>query len=160
MKKMSSDIPPKEVLAALCCEGIEFLFDVLIDTPFWIKDAESRYLHVTQTWLRFFSLPSVEDALGLTDFDVSPVWIAEAFRADDAAVLQGKRILNRIEVVGGFGHPIQWYRTSKVPLGNQAGEIVATAGMTRPLPGLKTPEFPVPQLAPALLAMQNEPEAS
>jgi AraC-like DNA-binding protein len=136
------------------------LFDFLEDTRFWIKDAAGRYLRVNRTFQLDYSLASAEDAIGLTDFDLTPPWIAEAFRADDALVLKGNRIVNRIELVNGFDRALHWYRTYKIPLCDDAGQITATAGMARLLPDLQAPAFPVPELAPALAALQDESKSA
>ena len=145
--------------SGLCHEDVESLFDFIDDTQFWIKDAEGCYLRVNRAFQLNYSLATVEEALGQTDFDLSPPWLAESFRIDDDWVLQGKRVVNRIELVGGFDLSARWFRTSKVPVRDQGGRIVATAGITRALPGLKALDFPVPELAPALAALQLNPEA-
>ncbi len=132
------------------------LFDFVEDTRFWIKDAIGRYLRVNQTFLLDYSIASSEDAIGLTDFDLTPPWIAEALREDDALVLNGNRIVNRIELVNGFDQALHWYRTHKIPLRDETGAIAATAGIARLLPQLNAPNFPVPELAPALAALQDE----
>jgi len=136
-------------------EEIEQLFDFLHDTQFWIKDAEGRYLRVNRAFQLNYSRPSPDAIVGLTDFDLSPPWLAEAFREDDERVLQGERVVNRIELVGGYERSARWFRTTKIPLHDRRGEVAATAGITQPLPGVKTPEFPVPELAPALAALQD-----
>jgi AraC-like DNA-binding protein len=132
------------------------LFDFLEDTRFWIKDRKGRYLRVNRTFQLDYSLASIDEAIGLTDFDLTPPWIAEAFRADDAVVLTGKRIVDRIELVNGFDSALHWYRTHKIPLHDAAGQIGATAGMARLLPDLQAPAFPVPELAPALAALHDD----
>lgn len=143
----------------LCVEDVESLFDYLDDTQFWVKRADGRYLRVNRAFQLNYSLATVEEAVGQTDFDLSPPWLAEAFRADDDQVLQGNRVVNRIELVGGFDLSARWYRTSKVPVRDQSSRIVATAGVTRALPGLQAADFPVPELASALAALQQDPAA-
>ena len=157
-KKSIPDQEPARLLLRLDQSETASLFDFLDDTRFWIKDAVGRYLRVNRTFQLDYSLPSLEAAIGLTDFDLTPPWIAEAFRTDDAAVLKGKRIVNRIELVNGFDGALHWYRTHKIPVRDDLGAISATAGMARLLPGLKATAFPVPELAPALAALQDETE--
>ncbi|MFK5924980.1 MAG: helix-turn-helix domain-containing protein [Verrucomicrobiota bacterium] len=142
---------------ALYKEDVESLFDYLDDTQFWIKDKHGYYLKVNRAFQINYSLASVEDAVGLDDFDISPPWLAEDFRADDQRVLQGKRVINRIELVGGFDMSTRWFRTSKLPVHDEQGEIVATTGVTQLLPGLLAADFPIPGLRSALSAMQQKP---
>ena len=135
------------------------LLDCLRGVQFWIKDANGRYLRVNQTFQLDYSLTSMAEANGKTDHDLSPPWIAEAFRADDSLVLRGQRIVNRIELISGYDRVLRWYQTNKLPLRNHRGDFVATAGIAILLPDLKGPSFPLPQLAPALEVMQDETKA-
>jgi len=145
-----------EQLSELDLTDALLLFDCLPDSQFWIKDTEGRYLRVSQTFQLDYSLASMDEAIGKTDFELSPPWIAEAFRADDKLVLKGQRVRNRIELVSGYDRALRWFQTDKIPLRNQKGELAATAGIARLPRDLKGPEFPVPQLAPALEALQDE----
>ncbi|MDF1741199.1 MAG: AraC family transcriptional regulator [Verrucomicrobiales bacterium] len=150
-------MPPASPLSNLQHEEIESLFDCLDGTQFWIKDASGIYLKVNRAFQLNYSLPSREAAVGMTDFDLSPPWLAKGFLADDTRVLKGERVTNRIELVGGFDGAAHWNRTTKIPVRNRKGAIAATAGITETLPGLKAPDFPVPELVPALSAMQQAP---
>ncbi len=132
------------------------LLDCLGGVQYWIKDANGRYLRVNRTFQLDYSLASMSEAIGKTDLELSPPWIAEAFRADDALVLSGQRIVNRIELISGYDRVLRWYQTNKIPLKNRRGDFVATAGIATLLPDLKGPAFPLPQLAPALEVMQDE----
>lgn len=147
-------------LAQLNHREVEALFDHMENTQFWIKDAECRYLKINRAFQLNYSLARREDVLGLTDLDLSPPWLAEGFLKDDLRVFAGERIVNRIELVGGFDHAARWNRTTKIPVTNKAGRIGATAGITQPLPGVQSPGFPVPELAPALQALQKDPSSA
>ena len=87
-------IPTKNEIARLLSEldltETLLLLDCLRGVQFWIKDANGRYLHVNQTFQLDYSLASMAEANGKTDHDLSPPWIAEAFRADDSLVLRGQ----------------------------------------------------------------------
>jgi len=150
----------EQALSRLRHAEIETLLDLLDDTQFWIKDADGRYLHVNRAFQLNYSLASADDAVGRTDFDLSPPWLADAFREDDERVLRGERIIHRIELVGGHEGVARWYRTSKIPVHDTRGRVAATAGITQPRPDVETPRFPVPELAPALSAMQRDAAAA
>ncbi len=156
MKRQSS-FDPAGILARLRHEEVEGLFDFLEHTQFWIKDSGGRYLKVNRAFLLNYSLPRTSLVIGKTDHDLSPAYLAEQFARDDMRVLKGERILGRIELVGGFDRVAGWFRTSKIPVRDRDGMIAGTAGITRRLPRLQAPEFPVPELAPGLAAMQKEP---
>ena len=56
-----------------------------------------------------------------------------SFRLDDEQVLAGKRIVNRIEMVGQPDGQTIWNVTNKIPLLDASGSIIGTAGITRRL---------------------------
>jgi len=159
-KRIYPDNDIAKLLSELDLTETFLLLDCLRGVQFWIKDANGRYLHVNQTFQLDYSLASMAEANGKTDHDLSPPWIAEAFRADDSLVLKGQRIVNRIELISGYDRVLRWYQTNKIPLRNQRGDFVATAGIAILLPDLKGPSFPLPQLAPALEVMQDETKTS
>lgn len=121
---MSRQLPSQAV-----CE----LFDFLEDVVFWIKDRAGRYQWVNVTNFLNLGLSRREDVLGKTDFDLLPAHLAAQFRADDARVLRGQAIANRIELIGGFDHTARWSVTFKLPLRDARGRVVGTVGITRPL---------------------------
>lgn len=109
------------------------LFDFLEDVQFWIKDREGHYRWANVPLLLNYGVASRDNVLGKTDNELSPPHIAAQFRADDELVLSGRSIANRIELVGRFDHTARWSVTFKLPLRNNKGGIIATAGITRPL---------------------------
>jgi AraC-like DNA-binding protein len=117
------------------------LFDCLDDVQAWAKDRDGRYGWVNRAFLVSYSLdgrrggavPELRDVLGKTDYDFSPAFLADQFRLDDEYVLEGHRIVDRIELVGPPDGPAVWNVTNKVPLVDDEGAIIGTAGITRPL---------------------------
>lgn len=112
---------------------VAVLFDVLDDVPLWVKDVAGHYQWVNLAFLQNFGLEHRKDVLGRTDFDLCAPLLAEQYRVDDERVLAGESITGRIELVGRFDHTARWCITNKIPLRNQRGRIVGTAGITRPL---------------------------
>lgn len=74
---------------------------------------------------------SPESVLGKTDYDLSPKHLAEQFRLDDAQVLEGSTILNRLDLVGRFDHAAAWCLTTKLPVRSANGEITGNSGITK-----------------------------
>jgi len=126
--------------AGLSCIGVQppealELFDYVENVPLWTKDRDGRYQWVNLPFLLNYGIERREEVLGRTDFDLSSSTLANQYRLDDERVLQGERILSRVELVGRFDHTARWCVTSKIPLHDAKGNIVGTAGMTRPLQG-------------------------
>ena len=109
------------------------LFDFIENLQFWVKDAAGCYRAVNRGFLFNYSLTSVAEAVGKTDYDFSPDYIASQFRLDDERVLGGEAVLNRVEMVGRFDHTAVWCVTNKLPLRDARGRIIGTAGITHPL---------------------------
>jgi AraC-like DNA-binding protein len=116
------------------------LFDCLDDVLAWIKDREGRYRWVNRAFLITHAQegrertgrPDPGGVIGKTDYDLSPAYLADQFRLDDEQVLAGKRIVDRIEQVGHPGGLAVWNVTNKVPILDADGNVIGTAGITRP----------------------------
>ena len=135
MKKPSAD---PHLLASLRRIGakppeIIELLDYVENLLVWVKDAEGHYQWVNMAFLLNFGVASRADIIGCTDFDFCGPVMANQYRVDDERVLQGERILSRVELIGRFNHTARWCITSKIPLHNAQGRIVGTAGVTRPI---------------------------
>ena len=110
------------------------------DVLAWVKDRAGRYCWVNRAFLLNYAQeissnveagsPSV---LGKTDYDLSPVFLADQFHLDDEYVLAGNRIVNRIERVGSSMGSSVWNVTNKIPFRDLDGTIIGTAGITRRL---------------------------
>jgi AraC-like DNA-binding protein len=117
------------------------LFDCLDEVLVWVKDRDGCYRWVNRAFLVSYAMsrgpsdsgPGLEDLLGKTDYDLSPNFLADQFRQDDEYVLTGKRIVNRIELVGEPDGLTVWNVTNKIPLVDAEGAIVGTAGISRRL---------------------------
>ncbi|WP_313953774.1 ATP-binding protein [Accumulibacter sp.] len=95
----------------------------------WLKDTESRFLIVNSRFAEAFEQPSVESLLGKTDLDITSAERAEAYRADDRAVLasgQPRRVEEWIESAGER-RCFEIYK-SPVSLG---GKLMGTVGYAR-----------------------------
>nr|WP_303652657.1 AraC family transcriptional regulator [Paludisphaera mucosa] len=117
------------------------MFDCLDDVVVWVKDREGRYRWVNRAFLLNHAFgvgaaeagPHAREVVGKTDYEVSPPFLADQFRMDDEYVLGGRRIVDRIELVGQPDGRTVWSMTNKIPLYDGRGEVVATAGLTRKL---------------------------
>jgi AraC-like DNA-binding protein len=124
-------------------EALE-LFDYIQHVPLWIKDVGGRYQWVNLPFLLNYGIENREEVIGRNDFDLSSPTLANQYRLDDERVLKGERILARVELVGRFDHTARWCVTSKIPLHDAKGNIVGTAGVTRPLEGRLPPKEEAP----------------
>ncbi len=109
------------------------LLRLLIDNVpdlMYTKDTACRKTLVNISDVRNMGVESEEEVLGRDDFAFFPKEMAEGFYADDLSVIQtGKPILNKEEYTVNRKGETKWLLTSKLPLRNQAGQIIGLAGV-------------------------------
>ena len=105
----------------------------------WLKDRESRFLAVNQAFAQSCGQPSPEALVGKTDLDIWPRELAEAYRADDRAVMEAgtqKMVEEQIADVDGT----RWFETYKSPVFAPDGSIVGSTGIARDITERKRAE--------------------
>lgn len=113
---------------------------LLDNFPFmvWLKDEESRFLSVNQTFAELCGAPSVEALVGKTDLDLFPEEQALAFQAADRSVLEEGKPRTIEERISSEGRDF-WLETYKSPI-TIDGEIVGTVGFARDITERKNTE--------------------
>lgn len=127
---MAQEVTEKLVAERKLRESEQMLKSVLDTIPvrvFW-KDRSSTYLGSNHLFAADAGLQSPSELIGKTDHKLFPEQ-AELYRADDAKVMDaGESRLNFEEPqTTASGAPL-WLRTSKVPLRNDAGEVIGILG--------------------------------
>jgi PAS domain S-box-containing protein len=105
----------------------------------WLKDCEGRFLAVNQAFAQACGQPGPDAVVGKTDRDVWPLDLAEAYRADDNAVMASgvqKMVEEQIAEVDGT----RWFETYKSPVIDTEGKIVGTTGIARDITERKRAE--------------------
>jgi AraC-like DNA-binding protein len=139
------------------------LFDCVKDALVWVKDREGRYCWVNRAFLINYAVDrpghetrsGPEDVFGKTDYDLSPTFLADQYRLDDEQVLTGKRIVNRIELVGQTEGSTVWNITNKIPLSDTDGAIIGTAGITQRLDVPTQEMMPATEFGPVLAYLRD-----
>jgi len=113
-------------------DGPEVLFEHLPGCLFYIKDRKGRFVALNDLLATQLGANSKEDVLGQTDADFLPEYLVERYHEDDLKVLEhGEVIREKVELLTSADGVVDWYVTTKVPLRNVNGKIVALAGVTR-----------------------------
>ncbi len=94
----------------------------------YMRDADGRYLLVNREYERLFDLRR-EDIVGLTDHDLFPREVADAFRENDRQALAGGVPIQMEEHAPG-DDGVRTYLTVKWPLIDEAGTPYAVAGIS------------------------------
>ncbi len=113
---------------------------ILDNMPFlaWLKDIEGRYIMINQQYANSCGR-TVDQVVGLTDFEIWPRELAEKYRADDAEIMStrsGKGVEEQIAEVSGT----IWVETYKAPIVNLRGEVTGTTGLARDITKRKQAE--------------------
>ncbi len=122
---------------------LNLVFEVNPQRFFW-KDRESRYLGGNRLFLEDTELASLPELFGKSDRDLP--WRsgqAATYRAHDLEVMEQEvaRIHYEERQVCEAGGPVRWLRTSKVPMRNEAGEVIGIFGSYEDITSLKQAEM-------------------
>lgn len=145
------DLTERKRMEAALRQREEYLRALLDNFPFmvWLKDSESRFLAVNQPFASAFGWPSAQSLIGRNDLDITRPDLAEAYRADDRAVLASgasKQVEELLEVSGQR----RWFEIFKSPV-TVDGCVIGTVGFARDISKRKRNEA-------ALLAATAEAE--
>ncbi len=120
------------------------LFDSFPDALFWVKDASGKFIYVNRAFLEYTDKKS-EDFIGRDDTEIWPAEYAEIIRRDDQEIMDSKMPLrNKDELLKTSAGSLEWRSTTKMPLFDNVGTCIGTAGFSRkldyhldqPIPGL------------------------
>ncbi len=100
----------------------------------YVKDRESRFLYANPVVARIMGAEGPEALLGKTDFDFLPPALATQYRADEMELMRtGEPLADKDEArYDLLGNRMSIF-TTKVPLRDEAGEIVGLVGVSRDL---------------------------
>jgi PAS domain S-box-containing protein len=110
-------------------ETMQTIIDNIPRAVFW-KDKDLKFLGCNRIFANIAGFRSTRDLMGKTDFDMPWKEHADAYRADDQAIMKSRksRLDHEERNVNAEGKE-SWVLTSKVPVTNHHGEVVAVLGM-------------------------------
>ena len=106
---------------------------------FFAKDLEGRFVAAGPGLLRLLGFSSEEKILGLTDENIHPARVVRDIRADDRRVMEtGVPLIDRVEALFTRSHAKDWYVTTKLPILDTRGAVMAD-GYKKTADAAKTP---------------------
>ena len=112
-------------------QGIEQMFDLMDGHLFWVKNVSGKFEYGNTNLLKIHNKKSLKDLIGLTDFDLHPMYLAKRYVNNDSWVAQNNEsVRNRIELRRESEGSLEWYSTTKIPLVSSEGKVLGTAGMS------------------------------
>ena len=121
----------------------------------WLKDPDSRFIAVNKA-LGKACERDPEDLVGKTDLDIWPKELAELYMRDDQEVLKTGKSKRIEEPLAVYHAGRVWIETVKVPILDESGHVVGTAGLARDITGRKRIEAERQKLAVRLLDVQED----
>lgn len=98
----------------------------------YFKDADGRFLRVSQSLAKLFGCQSEKEVLNKTDFDFQAEGHARAAYQDEQSIMRsGQDILGKIEHQILQNGSESWVNTSRLILRNERGEPIGTMGISR-----------------------------
>lgn len=119
---------------------VDLLFDDAPDIVFFVKDAQCRYMAVSETLVNRCGLLNKEAALGLTAEELFPPPFGSSFALQDREILRvGRPITNHLELHLYPSGKSGWCLTCKQPIIGKSGQIAGIFGFSRDLhsPGVQ-----------------------
>lgn len=110
-------------------ETMQTIIDNIPRAVFW-KDKELRFQGCNRIFANVAGLKSPRELVGRTDYDMPWKEHGDAYREDDAAVMNSRKPRLDLEERNVNSDGVEsWVLTSKVPVMNKHGEVVAVLGM-------------------------------
>lgn len=123
----------------------------LLPASLFAKNLDGQYVYVNSVFAQTARLNDRQKAIGKTAFDVLEAKRAEIATEEDHLVIEtGKPIINRENFDKRFGTEDRWTLVSKVPIRDDAGEIIGVVGMALDIHQRKLAEQRLNQLAAEL----------
>jgi PAS domain S-box-containing protein len=116
------------------------LMDNLPDSIYF-KDNQSRFVRISRAMAARIGLNDPELIVGKTDFDIFTEEHARAAYEDEQAILRtGCPLVNHEEEETWPDRPSTWVSTTKMPLRDEAGNVIGTFGISRDITKRKRAE--------------------
>ena len=116
---------------------MRMLMDNIPDTIYF-KDKEGRFLRISKSQAEMLGVSDPAQALGKRDFDFFGAEHAQAAYEDEQEIMRtGQPVVNLEELLDWRDRPSRWVSATKLPLRDQAGQIVGTFGISRDITARK-----------------------
>jgi PAS domain S-box-containing protein len=131
---VARDITDRKQAAADIARERDLLQQLMDSVPdlIFIKDTDSRFLHVNRAFAAAVGVADPLDAIGKTDADFFPHEWAKRFLADEHRIIEtGLPLIANTEPQIGPNGEDRWLSTNKSPLIDRSGKIAGLVGTSR-----------------------------
>lgn len=131
-------------------EVSEQLSILLKNTPdfIYIKDVDHRFTSTSDAFARLTSHECWQDLVGKTDFDIFPQEHAEVYFKHERGVIEkGEVLVLHEEPYYDENGLLRWVTSTKVPVKDDAGNIVGLVGISKDITELKNAQNHIREMA-------------
>lgn len=108
------------------------LFDHIPGVHFFAKNRDGHLMFASEGLRLRYSMQDESEILGMTDFDLNPGSMAQAYVDDDDQLLQGKAAsIERVELWWDRQGMPDWFLVTKLPVHDRQGQIQGVMGILR-----------------------------
>ena len=119
------------------------LFDTVPGLHFFAKNREGHLMFASRGLRERYSMHDESEILGMTDFDLNPGLMAQAYVDDDERLFSGDtEVIERLELWWDSQGMPDWFMVTKLPIRNRSGEVSGVMGLLR-RPDQSDRELPV-----------------
>jgi PAS domain S-box-containing protein len=98
----------------------------------YFKDSDSRFTRINRAQAQILGVDNIHAAVGKTDHDFQAHELAEtAFAEERQLVATGQPLIDRLEFNPTSDGQPRWLSATKVPLKNEAGQVIGIVGISR-----------------------------
>jgi PAS domain S-box-containing protein len=136
---MNTGIP-----STISLDLLETLFDQHPDNPFFMKDAELRYIAVNDAMVHFCGARSKKDLIGKRASDFFTKSLYERYERLDRQILAtGRPLTYKMDQSVAPGRPLVWLLFHRFPVKDKSGNISGIVATARQLlhPGQNHPKY-------------------
>jgi PAS domain S-box-containing protein len=133
-KKIEDEVKSKERLLRIVIDNLP--------SHVYVKDTDSRFLLANKACVRHMGVTSEKELLGKTDFDVQTSDYAEKFHADEVTLMQNGKplVIPEQEAVDYTTKQPLWLHITKIPLRDDAGNMIGLVGINNDITERKRAE--------------------
>ena len=119
---------------------LQALMDNIPDTIYF-KDTSSRFTRINRAQVKVLGISDAEKAIGKTDLDFQDPSLSQVFYEEEQRLVQtGDSLINRIEFNPTADGQPRWFSATKVPIKDEAGNVISLVGISRDITERKQAE--------------------
>ena len=127
------------------------LFEYIPSISFFAKDREGKIIGANHSFCERLEFTTVNDIIGLTDFELFPEGLAQNYRRDDLEVMRsGQAKLDLVELFLNRQGLADWFVTNKLPIFDRAGKIIGVMGTVQSYELKHRLSYPFPEIEKAV----------